>query len=96
MQNLDTHRCCVVLTFVGTHPEYQGRRAGSILTEWGLARAKSENIPVYLDSTIPASKVYQKLGFVAVDGLSMMIPGRDGGDYIYEEISMLRTWSGKG
>ena len=84
----------IVLTFVGTHPDYQGRGAGTLLTEWGLAKAKSENIPVYLDSTIPASRIYLKLGFVPVDGLSMSLPGmgRDGEPYIYEELSMLRTW----
>lgn len=82
---------------MGTHPDYQGRGAGTLLTKWGLARAKSENIPVYLDSTIPASKVYQKLGFVACGGLSMTLPGMgtDGGAYIYKEVSMLRTWGEK-
>jgi GNAT superfamily N-acetyltransferase len=88
----------LVLTFVGTHPDYQGRGAGTILTEWGLIKAESENIPIYLDSTIPASKVYQKLGFVAVDGLSMTLPAgmdKDGGPCIYEEVCMLRTWNEK-
>jgi hypothetical protein len=65
-----------------------------MLTKWGLARAKSENIPVYLDSTVPASRIYLKLGFVAVDGLKMTVPGmeKDGGTHIYEEVSMLWTW----
>ena len=65
-----------------------------MLTEWGLVRAKSENVSVYLDATIPASKVYQKLGFVVVDGLSMILTGmgKDGGPYIYEEVSMLQAW----
>jgi GNAT superfamily N-acetyltransferase len=86
--------CLTVLTFVGTHPEYHGRGAGTMLTEWGLARAKSENIPVYLDSTVPASKMYQKLGFTAVDGLSITLPGigKDGAPCVYQEVSMLRTW----
>ena len=68
-----------------------------MLTRWGLTKAEFENMPVYLDSTVPASKFYQKLGFVAVDGLSMSLPGmgKDGGIYIYEEISMLRTWDEK-
>ena len=68
-----------------------------MLTKWGLARARSENIPVYLDSTVPASRIYLKLGFVAVDGLSMTLPGmgKDGGPYVYEEVSMLQTWDGK-
>ena len=68
-----------------------------MLVEWGLTKAKSENIPVYLDSTMPASRVYHKLGFVIVDGISMALPGMGvgGGTYIYEEFSMLRTWDAK-
>ena len=64
-----------------------------MLIEWGLTRSKSDNIPIYLDSAVSASKVYQKLGFVAVDGLTMILPGEDGKDQIYEEISMLWTWA---
>lgn len=86
---------CYFLSFVGSDPEYQGRGLGKKLIEWGLAKAKSENIPAYLDSTIPASKVYQKLGFVAVGGLNMTIPGKDGRDHAYEEIAMLQTWGEK-
>ena len=63
-----------------------------MLAEWGLRKAKSENIPVYLDSTISASKLYQKLGFVACGGLSMTLPGNGSGNWVYEEVSMLRTW----
>jgi GNAT superfamily N-acetyltransferase len=82
---------------VGTHPDFQRRGAGTLLIEWGLARAKAENVPVYLDSTILASYVYQKLGFVPLDGLSMTLPGTgtDGGPNIYREVSMLRTWDSK-
>jgi hypothetical protein len=66
-----------------------------MLTKWGLAKAKSQDIPVYLDSTVPASYLYKKLGFVACDGFQMTLPGmgEDGGSCIYEEVSMLCRWN---
>lgn len=65
-----------------------------MLTEWGLSRAKQDKVPVYLESTISASSLYRRLGFVALDGLSMILPGNGpaGGPSIYEEVGMLRTW----
>jgi allophanate hydrolase len=84
---------CTGLTFVGTHPKFQGRGAGTMLTEWGLSRAKQDNVPVYLESTIAASSLYRRLGFVALDGLSMKLSrNKHGGPSIYEEVGMLRTW----
>lgn len=89
-------RFWVVLSFVATHLEFQGQGIGTVLTQWGLSRAKTDNIPVYLDSTIPASSLYRKLGFVALDGISMSLPGKgdNEGPYIYEELGMLRSWEG--
>lgn len=66
-----------------------------MLTEYGLSRAKQDNVPVYLESTLAASSLYRRLGFVALDGLSMTLPGKEpaGGERnIYEEVGMLRTW----
>jgi allophanate hydrolase len=82
------------LTLIGTHPDFQGQGAGTMLTEWGLEKARSENIPVYLDSTVVASSLFRRLGFVALDGISMTLPGRakNGGPIVYEGLSMLRTW----
>lgn len=82
------------MTFVGTLPEHQGRGAATILTNWGLERAKKDNLPVYLESTVAASSLYRRLGFVALDGLWMKLPetAPDGGPNIYEELGMLKTW----
>lgn len=65
-----------------------------MLTEWGLSRAKQNKVPVYLESTIAASSLYRRLGFVPLDGLSMKLPGKGsaGGPNIYEEVGMLKTW----
>ena len=92
VQRRNAYHDWIVLSFVGTHPDYQGRGAGSLLTQWGLKRAKADQIPVYLDSAVSASRLYEKLGFVAVDGLSMTIPGKEGGEQVYDEVSMLRAW----
>ena len=82
------------LTFVGTQPEFQGRGAGTLLTEWGLSRAKNENVSVYLESTLQAASLYRRLGFISLDGLAMTLPGTapDGGPNLYEEVGMMRTW----
>ncbi|CZS90528.1 related to DUR1,2-urea amidolyase [Rhynchosporium graminicola] len=87
---------CYRLTFVGTLPKHQGRGAGTLLSKWGVQKAKDDNLPVYLESTIAASPLYRRLGFVALDGLSMVLPGNgpDGGPNIYEEIGMLKTPEG--
>ncbi|KAL2067337.1 hypothetical protein VTL71DRAFT_1762 [Oculimacula yallundae] len=84
---------CYRLTFVGTLPKHQGRGAGTMLNKWGLQKARDDNLPVYLESTIAASSLYRRLGFVALDGLSMVLPGNapDGGPNIYEEVGMLKT-----
>lgn len=82
------------LTFVGTEPKHQDRGAGTMLTKWGLAKAEEDNLPVYLESTIEASSLYRRLGFVSLDGLSISLPGNrpDDGPDIYEEVGMLKTW----
>ena len=82
------------MTFVGTHPKFQGRGAGTLLTEWGISRAKKDKVPVYLESTIGASSMYLRLGFIAIDGFSMILPG-NGENHdptIYQELSMVRMW----
>ncbi|PQE12583.1 hypothetical protein CJF30_00002477 [Rutstroemia sp. NJR-2017a BBW] len=85
---------CYRMTFVGTRAEHRGRGAATLLVKWGLSRAKKENLPLYLESTIPASRLYRKLGFVTEDGFSLVLPGTGTGGqpYIYEELCMVRRW----
>jgi len=58
-----------------------------------LEDAQAAGIPVYLESTVEAVKMYQELGFVAVDEFRMKIPKRGctEPDEEYEELCML--WS---
>lgn len=51
------------MTFVGTDPRYMGRGAASMLTKWGIKRADSAGLPVYLEATLEAVSMYRKLGF---------------------------------
>lgn len=69
-----------------------------MLIKWGISRAKADKTPIYLDSTLSASSTYRRLGFVALDGISMLLPGKGegGGPCIYEELGMLRTWDEDG
>ena len=52
------------MTFVGTDPKYQGRGAATMLTKWGLERAERDRVPVYLESTLNAVSLYERLGFL--------------------------------
>jgi hypothetical protein len=55
-------------------------------------RANADKVPVYLNSTLPASAMYRKLRFVALDGISIVLPEQGDRPHIYEELAMLRTW----
>ena len=45
---------------------------------------------VYLESTLEAVKMYEKLGFRQLGEFEMVIPSRDGpGAQIYQEVCML-------
>jgi ribosomal protein S18 acetylase RimI-like enzyme len=81
------------LSFVCTDPKYQGLGAGSVLTQEVIKRASADNMPIYLESTNVAAKMYEKLGFVKVGELSMRIPGQEkdkDAEEAYEETCMIR------
>lgn len=47
-------------------------------------------MPVYLESTLEAVKMYEKLGFSQVDQFEMAVPERDSsGTQTYKEVCML-------
>ena len=64
----------LALTFVCTDPAYQGRGAGSLLSRKVLEMAAVDGMPVYLESTEVAARMYEKLGFKVIDGFEMQIP----------------------
>lgn len=70
------------LTFVGTDPQHERRGAATALIRWGLEKSKKEGVPAYLESTPNAAALYEKLGFRAVDRLSINLDG----SRTYEEV----------
>lgn len=64
--------------------------AGSRLTREVMERARGDGMPVYLESTIVAVRMYERLGFKAVDRFGMRIPGSGRGmEEVYEEVCMV-------
>ncbi|KAL4933219.1 GNAT family N-acetyltransferase [Aspergillus undulatus] len=79
---------CYSLTYIGTDPEYERCGAASMLVNWGLERAKSEQVPAALESTKNAWPLYQKLGFRGEELISMTLHGVGvgGSSVLYEEM----------
>lgn len=79
------------LSFVCVHPDYQGQGAGTLLAEAVLSRAQARSVPVYLESTPEAVRIYERLGFAAVGGFEMEIPrsGANTPTEKYREVCML-------
>ena len=54
------------LPFIGVEPTQQGRGLGSLLLDWGLARADRDGLPAYLEASSPRNRaLYERHGFVA-------------------------------
>lgn len=75
------------VSFVCTDACFRGRGAASTLMSRVLALAAADGLPVYLESTVEAAGLYRRLGFAAVDGFHMALPGGK----VYDEVCML--WS---
>ena len=52
------------LDTLATHPDYQGRGAGSMLVKWGCDLADEHGVAAYVDASKAGAKLYQKFGFV--------------------------------
>lgn len=55
-----------MLNSFATHPDHQGRGAGTLLLDWGLKKADDEGLATYLDATSIARPIYEKRGFKLV------------------------------
>ena len=55
---------------VAVKPEHQRKGAGALLTQWGLDIAEQLQLPVYLESSPQARRLYSKLGFSEVGKVS--------------------------
>ncbi|KAI1817864.1 putative GNAT family acetyltransferase [Poronia punctata] len=63
--------CYYHLSFMGTHPDYERRGAASKLVKWGMEQCIRHHVPAYLESTLEAAPFYEKLGFRAIDEVSL-------------------------
>ncbi len=73
------------LTLIATHPEHERRGASTMLIRWALDRCRKEGVPAQLESTATALTLYQRMGFMPEEGISMML--EDG--TVYEEVGYL-------
>lgn len=56
----------LVCSLLCVHKDYQRRGAGTLLTSWGLDRARGLGMPVYLEANPMAYPLYMRLGFFQV------------------------------
>ncbi|TID06422.1 hypothetical protein CH35J_000563 [Colletotrichum higginsianum] len=77
------------LTFICTDLQFRGHGVGTSLMRAVTEVAKTEGLPVFLESTIDAVPFYEKLGFVRVGGFRMSIPVDGPKEGFYEEVCML-------
>ncbi|KAK5730541.1 hypothetical protein LTR15_000478 [Elasticomyces elasticus] len=85
-ERLMGQRPCYRLTFIGTMPSQQRRGAGQLLMAWAMERSKTENIPLYLESTVEAASFYERLGFTAIEKVELRYVNSFGKSETYTEI----------
>lgn len=73
------------ISFIATLPGYEKQGAASALIKWGIDKCTRDGIPIYLESTLNAALLYEKLGFKAMDKISLPLDGTR----TYEEIGFL-------
>lgn len=56
-----------VLNFLTVLPQHQGRGAGKLLLDWGLAEADKRHVQTCLESTPAGMSLYTKAGFVTAE-----------------------------
>ncbi|PGH36307.1 hypothetical protein GX50_00812 [[Emmonsia] crescens] len=57
------------LRSLAVDPDFSGRGLATQLVQWGIDRAKEDNIPAFLESSPAALGLYKRLGFVVVEDL---------------------------
>jgi GNAT superfamily N-acetyltransferase len=75
---------------MGTDPLHQKRGAATMLIQWGLDHCKQENVPAYLESTMEAVPLYEKMGFRVAARITLRFDERgDGTAGVYEEAACI-------
>ncbi|EEU34656.1 uncharacterized protein NECHADRAFT_8666, partial [Fusarium vanettenii 77-13-4] len=79
------------LNLLCTAPNYQGRGAARALINNLKQVAVEKKLPIYIESTMNAVPLYEKLGWKHIDWIRMMIPKKLDGplEEEYQERCML-------
>lgn len=62
------------LSVLAVHPQRQRQGIGRSLVQWGLEKARQEELPVGLEASVKGTSLYEKLGFRTVNE-AQLIPG---------------------
>ncbi|KAL2861588.1 acyl-CoA N-acyltransferase [Aspergillus pseudodeflectus] len=57
----------IVLEFLATRPDQQGRGVGKALLRWGMDLADKQQRRIYLEATTPGFPLYAKMGWKALE-----------------------------
>lgn len=79
------------LDILVTHPDFQGRGAGSQLLAWGVDQADRHGIIMALESTPAGLSLYKRFGFEEADVIKADMK-QFGWDKPYDEESAKRVW----
>ncbi|KAF2166470.1 hypothetical protein M409DRAFT_23109 [Zasmidium cellare ATCC 36951] len=83
------------LHFLCVDPVWERRGAGSALVRWGVQRCRELGVPGWADATEVARRVYEREGFVCVEGVAVMVWWPEGwGEG--ERGMALPGWEGRG
>lgn len=61
IEYLDTNE--IVLDFLATVPQYQGRGVASALLRWGMEQAAERRVGIFLEATMDGYALYCKYGW---------------------------------
>lgn len=79
----------IVLNLLCIHKDFQRRRAGTLLVEWGLERAANLGLPAYLEASPAGFFLYRNLGFHEIDDIVVKAADWDG-DFDRHYVVMLK------
>jgi GNAT superfamily N-acetyltransferase len=65
-------------------PKHQQRGIGALLMQWGIDIAEKLRVPIYLESTLAAVRLYEKIGFERIKESVVQKPEITGLDHDIE------------
>ena len=85
------------LNFLAVHPDFRNRRHGSNLVEWGVERAKEEEVTASVINGVGRDPFYRRCGFTvevgkATDGEGKPLQGKvDGGTILFRDVQTAQS-----